>query len=488
VSGRILQEWGQSHGLPPLGSAPGFLPNLAAVHVRQTAYLHDVRLDRLALWLHSLKHGLSPGSSVKAIVQLRLDADVNESTTLAAIAVTDEARGPAMLRALRWKSLAEQDSFVEELGVLQDNAASAGRGGRLADFRLHLSELQSLLDEVFRLAASASELRSQWLTHLLGWQPVAQLNIALHRLGDDVLRVESVAVIRAWLYFPQKVLRESRQFTGRELRPLFDIWEQAASRGKVPSEWSFWLRLSEYKNSLNYALELADSRDALARIAVEAYGLLHAYRGMIVALEPAYFPHMREAIQGIGEHFLRTWSLSPGTDDLTGARRDFAAAFLRVTRVFWLGYAGWVFHQRDKERLSDADVGKRWEEIRGQFETLDQLWQAWRTLGDHDPLQWDWEQTREQFAAAEALGRVSVAGYVEPFASSTVPFILLGLTAYGPLSHDDQANALLQSEIEPHFRELLDKGPATWSHLIGDLSPEAFTDRVNGLRQRIAAS
>lgn len=488
VSGQLLEEWGQGHGLAPVSLAGAFPPNLTAVHARRTAYLHDVGLDRLAVWLHSLNAGISAGSAVRAIVQLRLDADVNESTTLAAVSPADASHGPAILRALRWKSLAETDSFPDELGVLQDNAVSAARSGRLADFRLHLSELHRLLNEVFRLAARASGLKSQWLTHVLGWQPVVQLNIALNRLGADILSVESPAVIRAWLYFPQQLLQESRHFPGREVRRIFEIWQQAASRGNVPSEWSFWLRLSEYTNLLNAALEHADTRGELARIVVEAYALLHAYRGMIVALKPAYFSHVKEAIQRIGEYSLRTWSGSGSTDDLASARREFALAFLGLAKVFWLGYAGWVFRQREQGRLSEEDMVEQWETIREQFETLDELWLAWRTLEDNDPLQWDFEQARDRLAEAEAIGRVSAGGFVEPHASSTVPFILLALTAPGPLSHDDQANALLQTDIEPYLQDMLKKGPAQWSRLIGQLSPQVFADRINGFRQRIAAS
>ena len=488
VSEHLLREWAPTVHLAFPGFGQGFSQELAAVRARKSAYLYDVSCDRLTVWLHRLEHRVSPETDIKAVAQLRLNAEANQDDQLAAISQADASRGPAMLDALRWKTLLSQDVFPEALGILQDNASSSARNGRLADFRSDLAQLQSLLVEEFRLIVRAETLQNQWLTHLLGWQPAVQLNIALHRLGADVLGAESTAVISAWLYFPQKVLRETRHFRGRELRPAFDIWQQAAGRALIPPEWGFWLRLTEYTNSLDMALARATTTDAFTEITREAYGILHAYRGMIVALDSRFFGHVAQRIEKIGEHLLGPWSVPAGMAPLAVSRRNFASQFTSARRVFWLGYAGWAFRQHEQNRLSDAELAERWQTLTQQYNTLDQLWWAWRTLGDNDPFQWDWEQSRERLAEAEARGHASVAGFVEPFASSTLPFILLGLITPGQVSHDDQAHGLLQVEIQPRLQSMVADGPAKWKAILGEVTAEWLTQRIDELRERIAAA
>jgi len=491
VSGALLEAWGPSRGLATLVSGVGFQANAGTVRAPRAAYLYDVALDRLELRLRSLTHLLSMQPPIKAQAQMRLNADVPEDTPLVAIAPADMPHGSHLLSALRWKRQIPEDSFALALGALRDSSAVAARNGLLADFNAHLAELQALQTEVFRLSGGTQRLTHRWLTHLVGWPPTVLLRNALHRLGQEVLEVESTFVIGAWLYFPQKLLRETREYADRDLGPIFVVWEQAAARGRVPQEWNFWLRLSEYTNSLNVALEAAGNAEAVRRVGSEAAGFLFALRNMIVRLETTHFAAISKAVERIGGHFLTTWSTLPAAADSLGvAKHTFANEFFNYKRVFWLGYAGWLFRKLAQQGMPASEATKQWESIREQFNTLDQLWGAWRVLGDNDPFKWDFEDSLEWKARAEAQGLISWGGSPEPFASATVPFILLGLNlAPGSvLAPDYHARALLDTEIQPYITQMLADGDPKWEPFVGRLADRPLTVRMNQLTQRILDS
>jgi hypothetical protein len=485
VSGTIFEAWGLSKGLAV--ASPLIQDNAFQVRAPRAGYLHDVALDRLELWLRSLEHPLTVQPAIRAQAQIRLNVDVSQGSSMAAIAPADAGKGSKLLRALRWKREVREDPFPLALAALRDSSSVAARSGLLGEFRGHLAELHALQAEVFRLSPRAQGLVGQMLTYLMGWHPTMLVRNTIGRLGRDVLLVESRDVIGTWLYFPQKLIVETRQYDQRDLGSLFVVWEQVAARGKVPQEWEFWLRLSEYTGFLNTGLQAAGSADALAPVVDEAFGLLLSFRNMIVRLDRAHFPAISKAVERIGRVFLVAWNASPTADGLAAARRAFANEFFKRKRVFWLGYAGWLFRNLAQQHVAQSEVTTQWETIRQHFHSLNQLWQAWRVLGDADPFKWDFEESYEWKAPAEAEGKIAWGGTPDPFASATVPFILLGLTLApaSAMAPDDQARALLETEIQPHMTQMLAEGEPKWEPFVGHMADRSLADRMNVLRQRI---
>ena len=293
----------------------------------------------------------------------------------------------------------------------------------------------------------------------------SEFGIRLRRLGRQILDSPAEFVVSRWLYFVHELLVESRPHAGRDLDLLFSLWTQVAQVPERAAKWDFyWQRLHEYSVNVNMWFDRSLTVEALRPLMFERERFLVALRWIIVSAGPGCFPHVVNAVAEVGRELL-TFSSSasaPGTE-MEVAKQEFAHRLERFKRLLWLGYAGWMFNRVERGLLTHEEAVAQWPTVRAAFTSMGEALDAWRTIGRGDDLyQWDWEEQRDQMAAAQAQGQRTSVGYSDSYARTTVPFVLLALSLapHGPLPEDAEARALMH-EIEPVLKQILADGQ-TW--------------------------
>jgi hypothetical protein len=419
--------------------------------------VRDIRLAPLARWLKSLRGDF--GGGVKAVTSLRLNVVVLPGWPIATVSDADRTRASGVLRSIRRGTEAPNDEFSRTLMDITDRAASAARDARLGEFQNNMDALAAVYMEMYRLRGRVAHLRADLVTALTGWQPEAEFGIRLRRLGHQVLDSPAEFVVSRWLYFVQELLVDSRPHVGRDLDLLFSLWTQVARLPERAAKWDFfWQRLNEYSTNVNMWFDRALTVDALTSLARERERFLVALRWIIVSVGSSCFPLLVNAVFEVGRGLdtFRPPTNTPATN-IDATKQELAHRLDRFKRLFWLGYAGWMFNRVERGLLDHEMALVQWPTIRGAFTNMGEALDAWRTIGRGDePYQWDWEEQRDQMAAAQAQGHRISVGYSDSYARTTVPFVLLALSLapYGALPEDAEARALMR-EIEPVLNQIL---------------------------------
>src|SRR5258708_7515077 len=183
--------------------------------------------------------------------------------------------------------------FEDLLDELFEQAEQTGRDGREGAFRDHLETLERLvLDTLSYRAQLRTVGATSIVSALYGWGPEGHLRSQIRGLGRIILGADSLEVIGAWLYFPQRALRNSRylEIDRGDIGFLLTPWYQiAAAVELIPEGVDPWIRWREYVRELNMFLDTTAIEPMYRRCAAEAVQFLKFARYLVARVPASFF-------------------------------------------------------------------------------------------------------------------------------------------------------------------------------------------------------
>jgi len=261
-------------------------------------YLHDISLGRLAKGVRAAAKA-NAGQGPRPLVLATLLQRCREDVAVALVPHSGEDLKPKLGRAfLIEKSLPDTFTYhASSFKALRDRAAEMARHGQIAEFELVLESFKELVIHLYRILEKADKSLGQRLT---GPDPRFALRSAVHELGEEVFASDSPNVIKAWLHFPHRLLRDTRDHELRNVPSITYTWFRASNnlRDKRFGGWRQYMvleslvrRLFYYGEELSrYSIQIASKPECRAAWSIECHWYVRTLGKVMSVIEPHQYP------------------------------------------------------------------------------------------------------------------------------------------------------------------------------------------------------
>jgi hypothetical protein len=478
------------------GSTPG--QGRAAQVAGKSGYVHDVRLNKLAAWVHQsrrktilqpawwqfwAKHQPPAASAGRISIRVHLNSRAVQGTRLAWVDQRSVSTARRLDQAAVWTSRPPADPFPEALNQMRDRAVVAARDGQAGALEQVQDALESVYEETMRIESGINALPNPPPPRMFGWQPHVQLRIAVQRLGSEVLQSQSDFLINQWLYFVQELLRILRPYSGMA-REIMYLWAIAGTRPTPPEQ--LMLRLREYVGELNLAWREATRAEDLDRRLAEVVALMDCIRSIWAYGRPRNRPQLKGVLAAADDFVDQLPAgVQPTVIDLGRAQSQMRVRGAR--RIFWFGAGVWLTKQAEENRIDAGDFAQLWEnDIAPSFQRPEQAWEAWGDYFGPDVLGWCRLRAAEEAAGQGIAGQPQLLAGPDDGTASAAPALALMLRhsnfAGMPRTLDDQL--LFQTYMWNAAKLLFGSETTPWAQIASKLPADAGS-RFQSLRDAV---
>jgi len=478
------------------GSAQG--QGRAAQVAEKSGYVHDLRLNKLAAWVHESrkKTSLQPAwwqfwakqqppavDARRTSIRLHLNNRAVQGTRLAWVDQRSVSTGRRLNQTVMWTSHPPADPFPEALNQMRDRAVAAARDGQAGALEQVQDALESVYEETMRIESGINALPNPPPPRIFGWQPHVQLRIAIQRLGSEVLQSQSDFLINQWLYFVQELLRVLRPYRGMAGEIMY-LWAIAGTRATPPEQ--LMLRFREYIGELNLAWREATRVEDLHRRLAEVVAFMDCIRSIWAYGRPGNRPQLKDVLAA-ADDFVDPLPAGAQPTAIEQSRVQSQTRVRMVRRIFWFGAAVSLTKAAEDNRIDPGDFDQLWEnDIAPSFQRPEQVWEAWGDYFGDDILGWCRMRAADEAAAHGVAGQPHVFAGPDDGAVSAAPALALMLrhTNFAGMPRTPGDQWRFQTYVWDAAELLFGSETTPWAQIASQLPADAGS-RFQSLRDAV---